>query len=538
MADGWQTYPVEFRGGLITNLSPLQQGINLPGSARQLRNFEPSVEGGYRRINGFQKYSNTEVTGATNALIRGILYFEGEVFAVRNNDGGGEGELYRSSGSAWTRVSTDTDRFGPDNNKVRFAKYNFGDSPRFIAVDGTNHPFKYNSTASPSPTFEEMDFLPSDFEGCSHVIVYKDTLIFANNNVLLFGGFLGDDEQGMSVALGGGSKTFSSRITGMAIFRDVLYIFTETSIHAAVESSEEVSRFRFDAVSADLGCIEDDTIQEIGGDVIFLGPDGLRLLSATDRIGDIGLGSISRNIQSEATEFVDRNATFCSIILRKKSQYRVFGYRAAESISNSAGLIATQFSAQGGDNIAFAETRGIKAYSAYSEYTDAVEYVFFGNETGYVYRLEQGNSFDGSDIPATFFTPYLPIEDPTLRKTCYVIHNFIDPDGSFNASVSLNYDFGDSDVIQPDPISLSNTVDLISGGLPVGIYGEAEYGSGTVDDEDITGTHVYGDAVRVSLRKQVTGSGFVVSFEYTSLGNTQPFTVDSVALEFATESRR
>ena len=30
MADGWQTYPVEFRGGLVTNLSPIQQGINLP----------------------------------------------------------------------------------------------------------------------------------------------------------------------------------------------------------------------------------------------------------------------------------------------------------------------------------------------------------------------------------------------------------------------------------------------------------------------------------------------------------------------------
>ena len=54
--DKWQTYPVEFRGGLVTNLSPLQQGINAPGSARILRNFEPSIEGGYRRIEGYDKY--------------------------------------------------------------------------------------------------------------------------------------------------------------------------------------------------------------------------------------------------------------------------------------------------------------------------------------------------------------------------------------------------------------------------------------------------------------------------------------------------
>ena len=56
--DAWQTYPIEFRGGLITNLSPLQQGTQAPGSARILRNFEPSVEGGYRRIEGFDKYDS------------------------------------------------------------------------------------------------------------------------------------------------------------------------------------------------------------------------------------------------------------------------------------------------------------------------------------------------------------------------------------------------------------------------------------------------------------------------------------------------
>jgi hypothetical protein len=51
-------------------------------------------------------------------------------------------------------------------------------------------------------------------------------------------------------------------------------------------------------------------------------------------------------------------------------------------------------------------------------------------------------------------------------------------------------------------------------------------------------SEIYGNAVRVTLRKQVTGSGFVVSIEYTSEGATQPFTLDALALEYATESRR
>ena len=61
MPDRWQTYPLELQGGLITNLSPLQHGLKAPGSARVLRNFEPSVEGGYRRIEGFNKYDSNIV---------------------------------------------------------------------------------------------------------------------------------------------------------------------------------------------------------------------------------------------------------------------------------------------------------------------------------------------------------------------------------------------------------------------------------------------------------------------------------------------
>ena len=57
----WSTFPIEFKGGLVTNLSPLQQGINLPGTARELQNFEPSIEGGYRKVLGFTKINSAQV---------------------------------------------------------------------------------------------------------------------------------------------------------------------------------------------------------------------------------------------------------------------------------------------------------------------------------------------------------------------------------------------------------------------------------------------------------------------------------------------
>ena len=61
MASLQETYTLELGGGLVSNLSRIQHGIKLPGSARTLQNFEPSIKGGYRRINGFSKFSNSIV---------------------------------------------------------------------------------------------------------------------------------------------------------------------------------------------------------------------------------------------------------------------------------------------------------------------------------------------------------------------------------------------------------------------------------------------------------------------------------------------
>jgi len=59
MATQWQTYPVEFRGGLLSNMSLLQQGVNAVGSASVLQNFEVNKEGGYSKIRGYEKFSDT-----------------------------------------------------------------------------------------------------------------------------------------------------------------------------------------------------------------------------------------------------------------------------------------------------------------------------------------------------------------------------------------------------------------------------------------------------------------------------------------------
>ena len=659
MVDRWQTYPVEFRGGLITNLSPLQQGVNAPGSARILRNFEPSIEGGYRRIEGYDKYDSNLIppygapvvhggsqTGTTlvignihttpedgdtltisgvtgtytiasagvtfdgtnnratltlttsldsspanaasvtftsttsNYLALGVASWEDQAIVAKNDDvfsttgsgythinvpnygtvlvdGGSQtgtslivdgltsapqaGDVFKiagvdlvytvtadatvTSGSATLTIDPALDSSPADDAaltflstsregavKTRFAKYNLTGTEKVAIVDGTNAPALYDGS-----TFTVLNSAPTDVIGATHVVEFKKALFFGKGTTLTFTSPYADDS--FSVANGSGTIDVGGVITGLFVFRQQLIIFTERHIQQLLGNT--VADFNLQPITEDIGCIEGDTIQEIGGDIIFLGPDGLRLLSATERIGDFGLAAISKPIQKNMTNFIAANTSYTSTIIREKSQYRLLGYNNNIKQENAQGIIATQFAEQGGSGTGFAETRGIRAYVADSNYNATTEVVFFANDDGYLYQMESGNSFDGSNIQTTFATPHLPIQDPRVRKTFYKLFLYTDPQGSVNFDVSLKLDFDGQDVIQPAPISFANTTGV------VGFYGTGTYG-----------TTSYGNKLQKLFEGQVIGSGFAVSFQFTSDNSDPPFSLDALTVEYGIHDRR
>ena len=60
MPDSSQTSPAAFNleGGLVLNRSTF---LMQPGEALQLENFEPDIQGGYRRIDGHAKFVNQQI---------------------------------------------------------------------------------------------------------------------------------------------------------------------------------------------------------------------------------------------------------------------------------------------------------------------------------------------------------------------------------------------------------------------------------------------------------------------------------------------
>jgi hypothetical protein len=660
MASTRQTYPVEFKGGLVTNMSPLQQGINAAGSARILKNFEPSIEGGYRRILGYNKYNNSIIppygapvvhgasqsgttlvignihqtpevgdtltvdgiagiytiasggvtfdasnnratltlTGAlasspanaasvtfttTNSkyLALGCGIFLDKVIVAKNDDlykisssaithinvpsygtvlvngasqtgsslvvdglsaAPQEGDVFKIAGVdlVYTVTSTATVTSGGSTltinpalasspaddavitflstsrgeaSKTRFARYNYSGTEKIAIVDGTNVPALYDNS-----TFTALNTCPADVTGAKFVTSFKNQLFFGKGNILTFTAPYTDDD--FTAAAGSGAISLGAEITGLIVFRQQLIIFTESSIFQLVGNT--IADFQLQPVTTDIGCVDTDTIQEVGGDVMFLGPDGLRLLSATDRIGDFGLGVVSKPIQKEVTSFITANSSFSSVTIRNKSQYRILGYNPSTTQENAQGIIGTQFAGQGGEGMAWAELRGIRAYVADSKFYQNIETVVFANDDGYLYKMEEGNSFDGNNIQTTFATPFMPISDPRVRKTFYKAFIYTDPQGSVSFNLSLKLDFDQLNSIQPTQIAFENDTGTVA------FYGSATYGS----------TAVYSDKLLTLFEPQLIGSGFTASIQIDSDSTDPPFSLDAITLEFGTNTRR
>ena len=512
MATQWQTFPIEFRGGLISNLSPLQQGTNAVGSATILQNFESTKNGGYSKIKGFEKYSTTAVPGS-GAILALKVISSGRIVVARQN-ASNVTEYYYGTGTTWTSMGARPLLGG----KARHAMYNLNGDDKVVFVDGSNYPGIYNTSGN---TFSAVAS-STDVLGAEYVVIFKNTAFYAKgNNVYFTAPFTVDD---FSSANGAGSINVAHDITGLAVFRDQLIIFTRDNIKRVTGNTS--ADFQVAPITDRIGCINGDTIQEVGGDIMYLAPDGIRLLSATDRIGDFGLDIASDPIAKDANIFLGSTPNFCSVLMREKAQYRIFAYVESEQHEVAKGLIATKFVSQGAAGISWSTTKGIKAFVADSRYSGTAETISFANTDGYVYILDTGSNFDSALIEAIYESPYMPISDPQMRKSFYKMTLYAEPTGSMNFDLNIKYDFGstsNTSLIQPPTQTVSST------GTAVFIFGATS---------SLFNTATYGGELDKVYNTNIIGSGKTIAIRIEDSSTNPTFTLDTALLEFAQEDRQ
>jgi len=504
MADQSQTVPSAFNceGGLVLNKSTFMMQ---PGEALELENFEPDIEGGYRRINGFSKYVSVVVpyTSSASEKVLMVATFGDVVLAARGTS------IYSATpgGSSWT--SRDSGRTGA--LKYSFERFNFDGTDKIIVVDGTNAPTVFNSSLAAT------DVSDSSVAGSKFVVSHKNHMFYAGKSTTKQEVVFSEpfNEDGFSSGQGAGSFKVDDEITGIKVFRDDLFIFCETRIFKLTGSSS--ANFAVTDVTRDIGCINGDTIQEFAGDLIFLGPDGLRTIAGTARIGDVELGTISSNVQSIFNENISSASEFDSIVIPDKTQYRIFFTKSSVAENQTKGIICVLK----GQKFEFSEVRGIRPASTDHFVLEGDVIVLHGAYSGgYIYRQESGNTFDGTEIFGKYRSPDLTFNDPGIRKHMQRVVVNYKPEAAIDADLFVRYDYEAASSARPAAYPLDSE-DVVA------IYGTSVYGTPT-----------YGGASQPLVRQAVEGSGFAVALRVNDGGSTAPYSLKGFQLEYQLGARR
>lgn len=511
--DNLRTHVTVCAGGLVTNVDPLTHASQMGGTALRMINYEPSLSGGYRRISGFQNEYGT-VTGTGPVLgvhVNGQL--NDGIFACRKpNSGNNYLHKWNNSTESWDAITTTGSPTMVGVNRVRFIDFNWTGEV-LLLTDGINPAATYDGTSYTQITDSNAPDSPKyAAEFASHIFLAGDATDPYN---LYFSSPLSTTD--FSPANGAGVINVGFTITAIKKFRNTLFIFGSNNIKRLVGTS--AANFTLENVTANLGCVAPDSVVEFGGDLLFLGPDGIRPISATDRIGDIELASVSKEIQDIFDNYyLSETVTDVSIVvIRKKSQFRFF-FKNDASLS----LIGSVRKSQGKQSIfEYSQLIGIEANCVASGYIGQFEHVIHGDGSGKVYRQERGTDFNGEDIFSLYQTPYYYMEDPEVRKIVHKVDTYLKSEGNTEVFVGVYYDY--DDVYSLNPASYSFSTEGAAA-----VYGTAIYGSGDIYD---------GNPSPKALT-YVSGSGKSVSISYVTNNQNASHTIQAISMTYALADRR
>ena len=528
-----QPYTVACSGGLVKSVNSIDL-LKSPGVAKKLQNFEVATEGGYRRINGYTKYkvgtvTPTQPTGGITTILGVFPYADGVVVCA------GTDIFFSNDGATWLQINkishSSGDNYTTFTGKSVTARTNQGqcsfalfegatfDYGELNIADGANVVFSFRMEGTGNlntRTFFTSEVQVSGTKAVKHVTVHDHHLIAAgvedNLNTLYY-----SSKNTFSSFPSTNAIAISDQIVGIKGFREDLFIFCENSIHKLININDS-NNIAIVPVAENVGCLSGYSIQEIGGDLVFLAPDGIRTVAGTARIGDVELGTVSKAIQPLLISLA-RNIddyTINSLVIREKSQYRLFYTNTGQPNIGQKGIIGTLRP----NGFEWSETLGLEVTSINSNFDkDGIEVYYHGDTNGYVYTHDSGDSFDGSNIDAKYQTPDYDYGDLGTLKTLHYIKMSIAPEGDITPTLRVRYNYESTDVPQPPDYNL--TVDAPS------LFGSATFGSS-----------IFGAGEQPLVRVALQGSGHSNSFRISTDDKKTPYIINGFYIDFIPSGRR
>ena len=538
-----QPFTVACEGGLIKSTNSLGL-LRTPGFATKLRNFEVGTEGGYRRISGYTRFGGDSAVNpsGTNKILGLQVYADGLIACS------GDGIFFSQDGTSWLQlnrasVSASGDNYTTFTNRSLDARTGQGqctfsiyegssDYGDVLITDGANKPFFFRMEGTgelTTRTFKAQEITVSGTISPSigtihdkHFVVAGDS---SNKNTIFFSGT--NDVTNFSAATAG-SITLEDAVVGLKSFRNELFIFGKNSIQKLINISDS-NNIAVVPVTDNVGCLDGQSIQEIAGVLIFLAPDGVRTVAGTSRIGDVELSSISKQIQPLIQDIARKINTFTvsSVVIGDRSQYRLFYVNeGSDTVANSRGIIGTLrpgSTANPNAGFQWSETLGIQAPSITAGFNaDGLEQYFHGDLAGKVFKHDEGNSFDGSNVTAVYQTPDIDYGDLGTLKTLHFMKISFGPEGEVIPILRVRYNYDDVNHPQPADITLDRIPPPSIFGLSTAIFGTA----------------VFGATEKPLVRQQLQGSGHSNMFRFRSDDTRSPYTINGFFIDYVPSGRR
>ena len=534
-----QPYGFSCRGGLNTNINQFEM-LAQPGVAVVLENFEVDSDGGYRRINGFAPFGGASATrpNSANAILGLFVYADGLVACSGTNI------YFTLDGITWLQINRASVASGGDDystftgrstlartsqSQCNFTLYE-GDTAygELIITDESSatKPFYFKMTgtgALNNRTYFAKEITVSGTVYPKVCTIHDKHLVVAgdsnNPNTIYYSGTSDIDDFSSS---GSGSIKLDDKVVGISSFRADLIIFCQNSIYKLTDINDSNS-IAVSPITKNVGCMDNHSIQEIGGDLVFLSPDGIRTVAGTVRIGDVELSSISRQIQSIINNLAKNIDGFIvnSVVLRPKSQYRLFYTTSTQNPALSKGIIGSLTT----NGFEWSETKGVQCRALTSGFgTDGIEKIYHGDNVGNVYIHNSGNSFHHAgteaNIRAVYSTPNFDFGDFGTTKILNYIRISVSPEGPVEPELRVRYDYEDTNKIQPGVYTL-DTIQAPS------LFGSA-----------VLGTSIFGATVDPLIRQAVQGSGYTSSYRIQTEDKSAPYSINGMYIDYTPSNRR
>lgn len=339
---------------------------------------------------------------------------------------------------------------------------------------------------------------------------YRNHMFWASQSSIYFSAPF--DEFDYTSANGAGQITVPGTIVGLLALRDSLIIFCRYNIFRLTGSSAD--NFALSPITENTGCLDGLSIQEINGDIMYLSDTGISRLSDSDQQSGLGISVVSNTIKTEVNTLLSPSVSgtniYISAFLPSKGQYRLFKYNYGTTAANTIAIAGSQISLNPAE-IQWSMLKGIKPWSL--DFWKKENKVVFLNTPGgtgptYIYVMDSGNTFDGTNITATYSTPYYTINDPKVRKSFLKLTMTVEPEGNVTTTVDTLLNYNKSDVIQPPSVVLGTT------------------------------SSTYGDTSSPSYETLLIGNGESVSLKFSSNTNIPPYVIQSFSIEYSNADRR